>query len=86
MNRTVEMRFHEEFETTAAEKMKEVNAAIGYLSMWAVTSPERYAGKVGIYGDQRGDLHASYRDKDTGEITYTIFAQRGENGSYSFHS
>lgn len=85
MNRTVEMRFHEEFSNAVGETMKASEAAIGYLSMWGINSAERYAGKVSIYGDRTGDLHGTYRNSNS-EITYTIFGQRGEDGSYSFHS
>ncbi len=83
--RTITLNLTNEFDEAIAEgnSERQVAAAIGYFSMWAVHS-ERYAS-LSLYGDRRGDLHAQYRNK-AGDITYTMLGQRGEDGSYSFHS
>ncbi len=66
--------------------------ALGYLSMWAIPTGEshgdtsgRYTGKVKIYGDRNGDLHAIYHNSK-GEATYNIGAVLHDDGHYSTHS
>ncbi len=60
-----------------------VQAAIGYLAMWAIGS-ERYVN-VSIYSDRHGELNAVYKDND-GKTTYVMGAVPREDGTFSYHS
>jgi hypothetical protein len=57
--------------------------AIGYLAMWAIGSP-RYEN-VTLYVEPDGCIEGRYSTTG-GEITYTIFGKRDDDGSYTFHS
>lgn len=70
-------------EATAGAVPSVVDAAIGYLSRWAIGS-DRYVD-VNIVCDQRGDILAGYFGVD-GECTYTIGGVLDSAGRYSFHS
>lgn len=84
--REVTMKFQEGFNEIAINTIEQVHKAIGYLITWAVNSDsERYKGKMTLFGDDNGDLHAAYHNQQ-GEVTYTIFGQRDEQGHYTFHS
>ena len=85
-NRTVEVALSEGFvENTDFPHDTNISQAIGYLSTWAISSIERYAGKVVITGRDNGNISAQYHDSK-GFASYNIFAQRREDGTYSFHS
>ena len=60
-----------------------VDAAIDYLSRWAIGS-SRYVN-VNIVCDQRGEILAAYFGVD-GECNYNIGAVLDSSGEYSFHS
>ncbi len=62
---------------------RQIHDAVGYLSMWGITSPRHV--NVRITGGRRGELNASYRDKD-GNQTFFMAAIRDSDGNYSFHS
>lgn len=84
MSRTIELTLSEEFLTLASlGTLIEKDRAVGYLCNWAIHS-ERYC-RLTIYGDKEGNLNASYRNA-AGEVTYSMFGMRGEDGTYSFHS
>lgn len=83
-NRTVEIHLTEEFTNIVANTQHHANNCIGYLSMWAIHS-ERYSGKLTIYGDKDGCLNATYRNK-AGDVTYSMYGLRREDGTYSTHS
>lgn len=87
MARTVEIALSDEFLLKTQEndvQTRTVSEAVGYLSTWALNGMGNYAGKLSIYGDKNGDLHATYRNKE-GSVTYNIFGQLNEK-EYSFHS
>lgn len=81
--RNITITKHEEFDDVTAQTRDSVNRVIGYLSLWALHN-ERYRA-VAIYLDKRGEANATYRN-DKGEVTYSIFAQRHDDGTYSTHS
>lgn len=74
----VEAAFHD-----AVKDKRQADACIGYLAMWAHAG-DRYHS-VRIYCGATGDISALYKDS-LGNITYEIFGQMAEDGSYSTHS
>lgn len=82
--RTVAVSLSQDFLSVTAENGKDVSEAIGYLTTWAIGS-ERHSGRVSLYGDRLGNLHANYRNAND-DVSYELYGQRGEDGSYSFHS
>lgn len=84
MNREITLAKHEGFDDAVAANTNHVHAAIGYLATWGLAS-ERFSGKMTLYGDKDGNWHATYRDKQD-NVTYNIFGQRNEDGTYGFHS
>jgi len=84
MNREITLAKHEEFDNLTQDDLSPVYAAIGYLATWGLAS-ERFSGKMTLYGDTNGNWHATYRDKQD-NVTYNIFGQRNEDGTYGFHS
>lgn len=83
MPRTIRLEITEACEEIILDAPAKFNVAIGYLAIWAHKSDSKT--KLSIFGDPNGDLHATY-ENEQGEVTYTIFGQRGDDGSYSFHS
>jgi hypothetical protein len=82
--RAVQIHLGDEFlDAVGGLPNKSVGGALGYLACWAIQS-ERYKSVV-LYGDKDGNIHATYRDGN-GEVTYSMFALRAEDGSYSTHS
>lgn len=84
--RKVEIMYAKEFQNAVEEISRStVDNAVGYLVTWSITN-ENYCNLF-IYGTKEGSLVATYRNA-SGEVTYSIFAQRPEddNGIYSFHS
>lgn len=81
--RTVTISASEEFSDATEGHRKAVESAIGYLSMWAISSDRKK--NVTIHGDNEGNLNAVYKN-ESGDVTYNIFAQHDGNGNYSFHS
>jgi len=79
-SRTVEISLNEEFYNVVGDT-HHANNCIGVLSMWAIIS-ERYSGRLTIYGDKEGQLHATYRNQK-GEVTYTMYCQRRADGAYT---
>ena len=64
---------------------KPLQAAIGYLSMWACLTEKYKYLKIAVRSD--GDVIAYYyNDEPCQNLTYSILAQVGEDGSYSYHS
>jgi hypothetical protein len=64
---------------------KPLQAAIGYLSMWACLTEKYKYVKIAVRRD--GDVVARYyKDEACQDITYDILAKFGEDGSYSYHS
>lgn len=84
MTRTISLTLTEDFVNVNVRNRESVNRAIGYLSTRAIIHSERYCS-VTIYGDKNGCLNATYRNGN-GEVTYNLYAQLGEDGSFSYHS
>lgn len=63
---------------------KATRDVIGYLSTWAIHSP-RYA-VVNISSGRDGEIHAAYREKEGGEVTFFMAAIKHDDGTYSTHS
>lgn len=85
MNRTIVMVLKDEFQSAVADLIrKEWTAAIGYLCSWAIHNP-KYA-HLTICGDSEGNVNATYRQVDGGDVTYSMAAMLREDGTYGFHS
>lgn len=83
-SRELKITFDENFRDAIGNNLdKEVCNAIGYLSTWAIHSESKY--RTNIYGDKDGNISAVYFDK-AGNVRFSIFGQRSETGTYSFHS
>ncbi len=92
--REVTFSFDQNFLTAIGGNMHCPNLArtLGYLALWAMPAGDthgdtsgRYSGRVKIYGDRCGDLHAIYHNAK-GEATYNIGGVRRDDGTYSTHS
>lgn len=81
--RQLDLGYSDKFDDVV-EGNPQVFSTIGILARWGMGA-ERFSGKVTIYGDHQGNINATYRDKD-GNVTYNIFAQLQDDGSYTTHS
>lgn len=86
--RTVEITVCERFESNAGGVLeKAVDDAIGYLSVWSITSGTLPVAKIVCQDD--GNISALYTNRE-GQFGYEIFGMYHESPdgvkSYSFHS
>mgnify|MGYP000039709266 CR=1 FL=1 len=90
--RTIELRLDQDFFDRLPDRldMKTFDAAVGYITMWAIRGNSKYDRVVVAPDRSEGSFIASYSNTTNPGYGYTILASMGGDDKsgyfYSFHS
>jgi hypothetical protein len=88
--RTIVIRNSPNYVPSYGEQVRHFDNALGYLAGWALASNHYAFVEISVHSN--GDLAAAYWRNEKAlrgpqpHPKYFLFAQRGQDDSYSFHS